>query len=91
MEPEHASAGTGAGRTYVVFLGKVQLKYEQAIVRASRILEDGGATPVEGFVLEALVGASGKPEDQFKPTDDVDLSEPHRKHFRAVPSGGGRA
>lgn len=90
MEAE-ATGNVDAGRTYVVFLGKTKLTYQEQTVAASRILEDGGATPAGDFVLEALRGEGGKADRQFQPSEGVDLSEQHRVHFRAVPDGGGRA
>lgn len=78
-------------KSYIVFVGKVKLSYEESPIPASRLLADGGATPVEKFILEGLQGESGRAVKEYQPNDMVDLNEQHSKHFRAVPSGGGRA
>lgn len=79
-----------AQRQYVVFLGKAKLTYHEAVVKARRILEDGGARPAEEFVLEQLKGESGQAVKEYEPGEDVPLDR-GAKHFRAVPRGGGRA
>lgn len=80
-----------AGRTYVVHIGTLTLKYDTSPVSAARILKDAGFQPPEGYVLEALRGAQGPAEQQFESTQQVPLEGPHERHFRAVPRGGGRA
>lgn len=78
-------------REYVIHVGALALKYEASSVSANRILEDAGFIPPEEYVLEALRGAQGPAEQQFETTEQVPLNEPHDRHFRAVPRGGGRA
>lgn len=79
------------GRTYVVHLGTITLKYRESPVLAGRILTDAGFTPPEEYVLEMLQGPRGPAVQQFQPGEPVTLDEAHARHFRAVPVGGGRA
>mgnify|MGYP001138664406 CR=1 FL=1 len=79
------------GRTFVVHIGTLTLKYETSPVPAAHILEDAGFRPPEDYILEALRGAQGPAEQQFESAQQVPLDEPHARHFRAVPRGGGRA
>jgi len=88
------AAGHGSakgGRTYVVHLGTLTLKYDESPVAASQILTAAGFTPPEDYTLEALKGAQGPAEQEFASSDMVPLDESHARHFRAVPRGGGRA
>lgn len=78
-------------KQYVVFVGKVKLTYDEPLVPASRLLSESGATPVDKFILEALKGESGQAVHEYQYNEQVDLTEQHNQHFRAVPSGGGRA
>ena len=79
------------GRTYVVHVGALTLKYRESPVLAARILSDAGFAPPEEYVLEMLQGARGPAVQQFQSSDPVPLDHEHARHFRAVPVGGGRA
>lgn len=90
---EHAASKgqEQGGRTYIVHIGTLTLKYDTSPAPAARILDDAGFRPAEEYVLEALRGAQGPAEQQFDSTQLVPLDGPHQRHFRAVPLGGGRA
>ena len=80
-----------SGRVYVIHIGAVELKYDTSPILAARILGDAGFAPPEDYVLEMLRGDHGPAEHEFASTENVSLDDPHARHFRAVPRGGGRA
>lgn len=79
------------GRTFVVHIGTLNLAFHESPVKAALILTSAGFTPPEEYSLERLKGAQGPAEQQYEAGDDVPLDEPHGRHFRAVPRGGGRS
>jgi hypothetical protein len=90
---DHASlaAADHSGRVFAIHIGAVELKYDVSPVLAGRILSDAGFAPPEDYVLEMLRGRQGPAEREFSSAEDVPLDDPHARHFRAVPRGGGRA
>jgi hypothetical protein len=88
---EGAASGQGHGRTYVVLIGALELKYVESPVRAERILTDAGFTPATDYMLERLKGAQGPAEQEYQADEPVALDAEHARHFRAVPKGGGRS
>ena len=78
-------------RHFVVHIAGETITFDTSPVKASVILAKGGAEPPSDFILEALSGPHGQAVAQFKPDDEVDLTQPDRKFFRAVPNGGGRS
>jgi len=79
------------GRTYVVHIGALTLKFDASPVQAALILTRAGCTPPEDYTLERLKGAQGPAEQEYEAADLVTLDEAHAQHFRAVPKGGGRS
>ena len=80
-----------SGRTYVVQIGTLTLKFDESPVLAAIILTRAGFEPAEDYTLERLKGAQGPVEQEYQAGDPVLLDEAHAQHFRAVPKGGGRA
>lgn len=78
-------------RTFTVHVGQKVLHFRERYVLSRKILEAAGAIPPESFTLEALSGPQGHAVKEFGPDDKIDLDDPERKFFRAVPNGGGRA
>jgi hypothetical protein len=78
-------------RTFVIFVGDIQEKWEQSTVPAKSIISEAGFTEPDKFVLEALSDNGGKPVAEFNPSDIVTLGEKERKFFRVTPGGGGRS
>jgi len=86
-----ATARHQDGRTFVVHIGALTLKFDESPVQAATILTKAGFTPPEDYTLERLKGAQGPAEEEFEAADLVPLDEAHAQHFRAVPKGGGRS
>jgi len=86
-----AGQHAGAGRTYVVHIGTLTLKFDESPVLAGVILTRAGFEPATDYTLERLKGAQGRVEQEYQAGDPVTLDDAHEQHFRAVPKGGGRA
>jgi|GEM_PF-615250 hypothetical protein len=86
----HSNNDNESGRTYVVHIGGVKEKFDEAVVQARTIIELV-EDDVDDFVLQSTKGKNGQSEAEFTPDEEVDLSEDHRTHFRIMSRGGGNA
>jgi len=76
-------------RTYVIFVGDVQEKWETPSVLARDIMAQAGISPPDNLTLEALDKHNGNMVKEFTPDQTVNLDEKDRKFFRIAPGGGG--
>jgi len=85
------ATGDSSHRVFVIFVGDVEEKWDEANVAAEQIMRNAGVSDPQNFVLEALDRKGGNPVAEFTSGQSVDLGADHRKFFRITPGGGGRS
>jgi hypothetical protein len=89
---EQNEAGRDAAHAvYVIFVGDIEEKWEEAIVSAEKIMRKAGVSEPDKFILEALDHKGGTPVAEFGQQESLDLAAKDRKFFRVTPGGGGRS
>lgn len=79
-----------------VVIDRIEYDVETATPTAGSLMEQAGteSDELDQYQLIALDGPSdegGQRDTVFHPDDEIDLREPHRRHFRNVPKGNPRS
>lgn len=85
------TTGDSSHRVFVIFVGDIEEKWNEANVSAEQIMRTAGVSDPQNFVLEALDHKGGNPVAEFTSGQSVDLDAKDRKFFRVTPGGGGRS
>ncbi|WP_323677267.1 hypothetical protein [Halorubellus sp. PRR65] len=80
---EHSNA------VHPVTVDGIDDKFEENIVKASELFLVAEEQVDDDAKLDALRGPNGPVDEKFDADEEVDLTEPHRRHFEIdVPPGG---
>lgn len=80
---EHSEA------VHPVTVDGVDGKFEENVVKASELFLVAEEQVDEDAKLDALQGPNGPVDEKFDADEEVDLTEPHRRHFEIdIPPGG---
>jgi hypothetical protein len=88
-EANEESAKEHSNAVHPVTVDGVDDKFEENIVKASELFFVAEEQVDDDAKLDALRGPNGPVDEKFDADEEVDLTEPHRRHFEIdVPPGG---
>lgn len=88
-ESREGQAEERSEASHPVTVDGVDDTFEENIVEASKLFLVAEDQVDEDAKLDALQGPNGPVDEKFDADEEVDLTEPHRRHFEIdVPPGG---